>query len=217
MQKWLAVAVVVALSGCGSGTPTTVPPPVPTTTLAPAPSPTPTPQPSPSPTAGTQTCNLEPGPVVRFAIAPREQRTDGAQADIRVRVEPGFDEAWCLDKAKSHSIDFNANQRNAAGRECCYKGQVVWKVEDPRKIVVGQSTRDTDGFIYRLNVEPGGVGTSFTVAAELDGIQSHPWQSGSGYRLEPLRIVTMSQSEMAKECTCIFKGNAIYEGTGCPK
>jgi hypothetical protein len=55
------------------------------------------------------------------------------------------------------------------------------------------------------------------VAAELDGIKSHPWQSGSGYRLEPLRIVTMSQSEMAKECPCIFKGNAIYEGTGCPK
>jgi hypothetical protein len=216
MHKWLAVAVVVALSGCGSGSPTQVPPPVPTTTLAAVPSPTPTPQ--PSPTAGTQTCDLAPGPVVRFAIAPREQRTDGEQTDIRVRVVTPYDEeVWCLDRAKTHRIDFNANQRNAAGRECCYQGKVEWKIDDPRGLVVAQSQRDEDGFVYRFNVDPRGLSTSFTVEAELDGLKSYPWQSGALYQREALRIVTMSQSEIAKDCKCIFRGNAIYEGAGCPK
>jgi hypothetical protein len=174
-------------------------------------------QPSPSPTAGIQTCDLQPGPVVRFAIAPREQRTDGEQTDIRVRVNANFDEVWCLDKAKSHRLDFNANQRNAAGKECCYQGKVSWVLDDPRGLVVANSQRDADGFVYRYNVEPRGLGTSFTVEAELDGLKSYPWQSGAAYRREPLRIVTMSQSEIAKDCTCIYRGNGIYEGATCPK
>lgn len=216
MQNRLVVFLLaVGVSGCGSGSPTTVPPP--TTTLAPLPSPTPTPQPSPSPTAAAQACELEPGPVVRLAIAPREQRTDGDSVDIRVRVLPNYDEVWCLDQNKSHRIDFNANQRNAGGRECCYQGDATWTVDDPRQLVVASSSRHPDAMIYRFNVEPRGVGTSFSISAELDGIKSHPWQSGSAYRLEPLRVVTMSPSQIARECTCIYRGNGIYEGAACPR
>jgi hypothetical protein len=113
MHKWFVVALVVGVAGCGSGSNPNTPPPVPSTTIAAQPSPTPTPQPTPTPTPAALTCDFEPGPVTRMAISPREQRTDGAQVSIRVRALPGFDEVWCLDKDKSHRIDFNANQRNA--------------------------------------------------------------------------------------------------------
>ncbi len=217
MQKWVIVAAAIAFAACGSGGPT-VPPPVPSTTLAAQPSPSPTAQPTASPTAGTQACTFEPGPVARLAISPREQRSDGAEADVRVRVLPDFDEVWCLDRDKSHRLDLNANQRNADGRESCYLGKVAWTIDDPRQLVVSTSSRHQDNFIYRLNVEPRGLSTSFEIEAELDGIKSFPWQSASGFRREPLRIVTMSANQMGRECTCIFRGNGVYEGgPTCPR
>jgi hypothetical protein len=217
MHKWFVVALVVGVAGCGSGSNPNTPPPVPSTTIAAQPSPTPTPQPTPTPTPAALTCDFEPGPVTRMAISPREQRTDGAQVSIRVRALPGFDEVWCLDKDKSHRIDFNANQRNASGRECCYEGDATWKLDDPRELVVGQSARHDDGMIYRYSVEPRGVATSFSVQAELDGVKSFPWQSGSGYTQGPLQVVTMSASQITRECLCIYEGNGIYEGAGCRK
>ena len=215
-QRWAVVALVVAFAACGSSDTPTVPPPVPSTTVAPQPSPTA--QPSPSPTTGALTCTFEPGPVARLAIAPREQRTDSADADIRVRVLPNFDEVWCLDRDKTHRLDFNANQRNAAGRECCYQGKVTWTVDDPRELVVASRSLHPDNFIYRLNVEPKGISTAIEIEAELDGVKSFPWQSASGFRREPLRIMTMSANQMNRECTCIFRGNGVYEGgPACPR
>jgi hypothetical protein len=66
--------------------------------------------------------------VTRLAISPRELRTDGEQADVYVRARPNWDEVVCLDRSKSHRLDFNANQRNADGRESCYIGDVEWRV-----------------------------------------------------------------------------------------
>jgi hypothetical protein len=55
------------------------------------------------------------------------------------------------------------------------------------------------------------------VEAEIDGVVSYPWQSGRGYRREPLQIVSMSKNEIDRDCQCIFRGNGIYEGDRCPK
>lgn len=212
-----AVAVLgFVLSSCGGSSPTEPPPPVPTTTLAPQPSPTPAP--SPSPTAGAQTCNLQPGPVARLAISPRTQRTEGTQIDIKVRVKPEYSgEVWCLDQSKNHVLDFNASQKNAAGKECCYVGDVEWTVDDPSFIVNSRSVRHEDGFIYRINVEPKGRSTTVGVSAVLDGVRSHAWQSGSFYPQGPLQIVTMPNSQINAECTCTYHGNGVYTGNNCPK
>ena len=216
----LAIFIGVGLinGGCGGEGPTAVPSPAPpTTTLAPQPPPT-TVTPAPSPTPGSQQCNFAPGPVARLAISPRELRTDGVQADVFVRARPNWDEVVCLDRTKTHRLDFNANQRNADGRESCYIGDVAWRVvDDSRNMITGSSSRHEDNFIWRFNIEPGGAADSIEIEAELDGIKSHPWQSGSGYRREPLRIVTMSASDIARDCLCIFRGNGVYEGARCPK
>ena len=53
--------------------------------------------------------------------------------------------------------------------------------------------------------------------AELDSLLSFPWQSGSGYVQEGLRIEFMSKSQIKAECKCNYLGNAIYEGEGCFK
>lgn len=214
----LLLAAVIGAAACGGSDTPTVPPVTPTTTVAPQPSPSPSAAPSPSPSPVSQTCQLEPGPVARLAVSPREQRTDGVRfVDIRVRALPNFDEVWCLDKDKEHIIDFNANQRNAAGRECCYLGDATWTLDDPLRLVVASSSRHEDNLIFRYNVNSRGVAGTFTVQAQLDGIRSFPWQSGSGYRLEPLRVVLMSPNQITRDCTCIFRGNGVYEGAGCPK
>lgn len=214
---WM-VTVGAALAGlsCG-GSPTVIPSPAPpTTTLPTQPSPSPLPSPSPSPIA--QQCTFAPGPVTRLAISPRELRTDAADAAVFVRALPNWDEVVCLDKNKVHRLDFNANQRNADGRESCYEGDVAWRVvDDSREMVTGSSSRHDDGFIWRYNIEPRGRDGSIEIEAELDGIKSHPWQSGSGYRREPIRIVTMSANEIVRDCLCIFRGNGVYEGERCRK
>jgi len=156
--------------------------------------------------------------VTRLAISPRELRSDGADAAVFVRARQNWDEVVCLDKSKAHRLDFNANQRNAEGRESCFEGDVTWRiVDDSDSMVVGSSSRHDDGFIWRYNIEPRGRDGSIEIEAELDGIKSHPWQSGSGYRREPIRIVSMSANEIARDCQCIFRGNGVYEGERCPK
>ena len=201
---------VCALSCGGGGAP--LQPPIP------SPSPTPVAVPSPSAPPANTTCGLAPGPVTRLAISPREQNTDGARVEIRVRALPNFDEAWCLDKDKDHRLDFNLNQKNADGRECCWVGTPEWSImEDPGDIVTGIATIDGEGFIGRVRVEPRGRETFFTLEARLDGIRSHPWQSGSGYRREPLKVMTMSAEDIPQACPCIYLGNGQYTGVGCRK
>ena len=213
-KTFAVMGAMAALVGCGGDSPTLPPPPTTTTTIATQPSPSPSPSPSPQ----SQECNLAPGPVTRFAISPRELRTDGAQADIFVRARPNWDEVVCLDNRKVHRLDFNANQRNADGRESCYEGDVTWRVvSDDDQMVVSQSSRHPDNFIWRLNIEPRGRDGVIDLEAELDGLRSYPWQSGSGYRREPIRLVAMGPNEMERDCNCIYRGNGVYEGPRCPK
>ena len=136
---WMvAVGAAVAGLSCGGGSPTVIPSPVTTTTtLATQPSPSPSPSSTPSPSA--QNCTFAPGPVARFAISPRELRTDGVQVPVMVRARPNWEEVVCLDRSKSHRLDFNANQRNADGRECCFEGVATWRVaEDPAERLVAE-------------------------------------------------------------------------------
>lgn len=212
----LAVGAAVVGTSCGGG-PTVIPSPAPPTTTIPT-QPSPSPSPSPSPTPGTQQCGFAPGPVARLAISPRELRTDGDAADVFVRARQNWDEVVCIDRGKSHRMDFNANQRNADGRESCYEGDVSWRiVSDDDAMVTGSSSRHEDNFIWRLNIEPNGRSGEVQLEATLDGVTSFPWQSGSGYRREPLRIVAMGANEIVRDCLCVFKGNGVYEGARCPK
>lgn len=212
--------LALAMAGCGGGsTPVQPPGPSPTATPAPQPSPTPTPAPSPSPTPGANKCgSLPPGPVTRYAITPREQRTDDQSVNMRVRALPNWDEVWCVDKDKTHRLDFNSNQRNADGRECCWVNDPTWRVEDPNDMVESHNAiSGTNSFNYRIRLEPRGRRGTVYVEAEVDGVLSFPWQSGAGYRREPLRIVTLAASEIERDCKCIFRGNGQYEGVGCTK
>lgn len=215
----MAVGLAAGFGCDGDGrstTPTTVATPTPT----PAPTATPTPSPSPTPTpapAGSKCEKLAPGPVSRLTVAPRELQTDGVTVEMRVRARRNFDEVLCLPKSGSHRLDFNLNQKNADGEECCWEDDPSWAVEDPSGLVSSESSRHDHDFIWRLRIDPdGGTGT-VTIQAELDGVESHPWQSGSGYRQEPLGIVVMSAAEIEEECQCVYLGNGIYEGDQCPK
>src|SRR5262245_38726181 len=129
---------------CGGDSPTTAPPP--TTTLPNPPTTTTLPPPTTTttttlpPGVEAKCANLQPGPVVRYAISPREQRDDGEKTDgMRVRARPGFDEVWCIDKDKEHRLDFNSNQRNADGKEPCFVNDPVRRVaEDPDGVLLRQ-------------------------------------------------------------------------------
>ena len=215
-----AVAALLVISGCGGST--TTPPVDPTPTPTTSSTVTPVTSPPPSSTVvdpGANKCgNLPPGPVVRYAISPREQRTNGAVTDIRVKAKPGFDEVWCIDKDQDHRLDFNSNQRNSAGRESCWVNDPSWAYEDPDSIAQeGQSLAGTNHFNFRLRSDPRGKRGTIYVQAEIDGVKSYEWQSGSGYSIGPLRVVSMSKNEIERDCQCIFRGNGIYEGDRCPK
>lgn len=221
----LAVGVLAlsALATCGGketpANPTPSPTPKPSSSPTPAPGPTPTPTPNPAPTPDTQRCaKLEEGPVTRLAIAPRGHFIGSDQIPMRVRVNKVYeDEVWCIDKDKDHKLDFNLNQRNANGKECCWENDPVWTVDDPNFIVNSSEWRDSYGFIFRIRVNPQGKKGSVFVQTRLDGIDSYPWQSASYYSKGPLVIESMSASEITKECTCTFKGNGQYEGDKCTK
>ena len=201
----------LALS-CGSDTPARPPQP------SASPTPTPLPAPIPSPSAAPQCGSLAPGPVMRIAVAPRSHDVDGKQVEMRVMVSEMFeDEVLCIDKDREHKIDFNLNQRNADGKECCWKGEPGWAVRDGYGVVTSQQIRDDKGFIFRVRIDPKGVSANVGVSAELDDIQSHPWQSGSGYSRGPIWIQAMSAQEIKQQCTCGYIGNGGYTGSGCPK
>jgi hypothetical protein len=213
----LATALALSwLAACGGGSgPTTPASPVVVASPTPVPSATPPPTTAPPVSAA---CNLEPGPVTRYAIAPRAQQTDGAGADILVRALPGFDETWCVDKDKTYRLDFNSNQRNDDDRECCWIGTPQWQVGgDTGMVVSAAPIAGTKDFNYRVRLEPKGRKGTVLVQAALDGVLSHPWQSNSGYTRGPLRIESMSANDLKAQCKCVFHGNGQYSGVGCTK
>jgi hypothetical protein len=214
----LLVAGTISWSSCGGDSPTVpvTPPASPSPVITTPTTTTPPPPPSTPPTVD-RCASLQPGPVTRLAISPRAQQQDGNDVPIRVRARPGFDEVWCLDKDREHRLDFNLNQRNANGRECCWTDDPDWSLDDPSDMAGGESVRDQYGFIYRIRVAPGGARGTVGISAELDDVVSAPWQSNSGYQIGPLNMVSMSAAEIQRDCKCIFLGNGQYEGDGCNK
>jgi hypothetical protein len=208
-------ALASLLSACGGSSPTEAPPPPPATTLAPQPSPTPSPVPSASPEAAG--CPFAPGPVARLAIAPRALQSNGAPAQMRTRLVAPGEELLCLDSSKSHRIDFNLNQRNAQGQECCWVEEPRYRIRaDTARIVTGSTPIDDNAFIFRVRVEPRGVNeATFGVEADLDGVLSHPWASGGQYPREPLRVITLPGEDIGRLCPCIYLTDGAYEGGSC--
>jgi hypothetical protein len=219
---WLACGAVLLAACGGSGdAPTTAgtAPPAPAPAAAPTPVPTPTPTPAPEtpPVSDAKCGSLAPGPVARLTVAPRTHDQDGAPVPMRVLVRTEFsDEILCVDKDKDHKIDFNLNQRNLGGQEACWEGEPGWKVRDPDGIVTTQQVRDEHGFIFRVRISPRGARGRVGVSAELDGVRSHPWQSATGYTPGPVWVEAMRREEL-KDCSCVYLGNAGYQGQGCPK
>ena len=204
-----ALALVLPTLTCGGGGAPTQPGPTPTPSSTPAPVATPTPSATVDPKCGS----FAPGPVTRYAVAPRAQVTEGQQVPMRVWIQAPWTEAWCIDKDKETRLDFNSNQRNADGRESCWVNDPQWEiVDDKDRIVLGHGALDQHGFVYRVGVAPRGLETSFGIKAELDGIKSKPWQSGPlvGYPEGPLRIVTLSAADIQKNCKCTYFGNGNY-------
>ena len=153
---------------------------------------------------------------MRLAIAPRALQTNGAPAPMRTRfVGPG-EELLCLDSEKSHRLDFNLNQRNAQGQECCWVDTPGYRVRgDMSHIVTSSGAIDDNGFIFRVRVEPRGQEATFGVEAALDGVFSYPWLSGGQYPREPLRVITLPGELIEGFCPCIYLGNGGYEGGSC--
>jgi hypothetical protein len=83
--------------------------------------------------------------------------------------------------------------------------------------VTGQEVILNNPFLRRLHVEPRCREGIVYVQATRDGVNSRPWQTFSGYQEGPLTIVSMSRSEMERDCNCIFLGNGRYAGTNCAK
>jgi hypothetical protein len=210
-------ALALLLVSCGGGSPTQPPAPPPTTLPAAQPSPSPSPSPSASPAAAG--CPFAPGPVTRLAIAPRALQSNGANAPMRTRLVAPGEELLCLESEKSHRIDFNLNQRNELGQECCWVDSPGYRIRgDTAHIVTGSGAIDDNGFIFRVRVEPRGQNeATFGVEATLDGVPSHPWLSGGQYPLEPLRVITLPGDEIARLCPCIYLGNGGYEGGSCQR
>jgi hypothetical protein len=214
----LLVSGVALWSSCGGGSPTAVPPPAPSPVITtPITTPTTTTLPPVSGPPPDRCANFQAGPVARLAISPRTHQENGEIVPIRVRARPGFDEVWCLDKDKDHRLDFNLNQRNANGRECCWVNDPSWDLDDPNNFAGGESVRDDFGFVYRIRVNTEGARGTVGINATLDGINSAPWQSNSGYSIGPLNMVAMSAAEIQRDCNCIFLGNGQYQGDRCNK
>ena len=187
----------------------------------PSPSPAPVAQPSPSPSAapaadGCPFGPFAPGPVQRLAIAPRALTSNGVPAQMRTRLVGPGEELLCLDQNQSHRLDFNLNQRNAQGQECCWVDPPGYRIRgDTAHVVASSGPIDDNGFIFRVRVEPRGEEATFGVEAELDGVFSYPWQSGAQYPREPLRVITMAGEDIPGLCPCIYLGNGGYEGGSC--
>ena len=199
------IAVAFAWLRCGGGGPTLP--------VTPAPTPVPTPDSTPTPLVLAHCGNLAPGPVVRYAVAPRAARVDGENVPMRVWIQGPWQEAWCLDKDKEYQLDFNSNQRNADGKESCFQNDPEWQVVDDRdRISLGGGSFGDHGFNFRVGVNARGLETSFGVQAQIDGVKSKPWQSGPsvGYPEGPLKIVTLSAADIERNCKCTYFGNGNY-------
>ena len=217
-MKRAALVAALLVPSCGGGPPTA--PPTPSTTVAAQPSPTPSPSPSPSPAAAS--CpwgSFAPGPVTRLAISPRALQSNGVNTPMRTRVVGPGEELLCLESEKSHRIDFNLNQRNAEGQECCWVDPPRYRIRgDTDRIVQDFLPIDDNSFILRVRVEPRGINeATFGVEAQLDGVFSHPWTSGANYPIEPLRVITLPGDSIARLCPCIWIGNGGYEGGSCQR
>jgi hypothetical protein len=200
-----SITIAFSWLSCGGGAPTLP--------ITPAPTPVPTPAATPTPLVLAQCGSLAPGPVVRYAIAPRAARVNGENVPMRVWIQAPWQEAWCLDKDQQYQIDFNSNQRNADGKESCFQNDPEWQiVDDPDHIVLGQGSFGDHGFNYRVGVDARGVETSFGVQARIDGVSSKPWQSGPsvGYPEGPLKVVTLSAADIERNCKCTYFGNGNY-------
>lgn len=210
----LVAGFLLAFSACGGDSP---PPTTPVTTPVTQPPATLPPAPVPSSTPDAKCGSLPPGPITRVAVAPRQHDEDGTQVEMRVQVREEFsDEVVCVDKDKDHKLDFNLNQRNQDGQESCWRDEPGWAVRDPAAMVTNQQPRDQYGFIFRVRISPRGRTGRVGVSAELDGVLSHPWQSGAEYAQGPIWIEAMDQQGL-KNCKCVYLGNGGYEGEGCTK
>lgn len=208
----LRCAAIALLCGSCAGSSPTQPPP------APSPSPTPVAQPSPSPSPPPEaaSCPFAPGPVARLALSPRALLSNDVITPMRVRVVSPSEEVLCLDKDKSHRLDFNLNQKNEAGQECCWVDGPRYRIrQDLVGMVADFGAIDANGFILRVRVEPKGQESSFGVEARLDGVFNYPWESGGRYRQEPLRVITLPGQDIPVLCPCIYFGNGRYEGGNC--
>jgi len=217
MTRRTLLLIAAALPSCGGSSPTQ-PPPVPSTTVAAQPSPSPSPSASPA----ASSCPwgpFAPGPVTRLAISPRALESDGARAPMRTRLVGPGEELLCLDSDKSHRIDFNLNQRNEFGQESCWVDPPRYRIRgDTDRIVADWLPVDDNSFILRVWVEPHGINeATFGVEAQLDGVFAHPWTSGGGYPIEPLRVITLPGDEIARLCKCVWIGNGGYEPGSCQR
>lgn len=205
-----SIVLAVLMSSCRGGSPTQPPP------ASNSPTPATPPPSSPSASPGSASCPFAPGPVQRLALAPRALTSNGVPAQMRTRVVGPGEEVLCLDQDKSHRLDFNLNQRNAQGQECCWVDDPRYRVRgDADHIVESAGPIDDNSFIFRVRVEPRGHEASFGVEAELDGVFSYPWQSGAQYPREPLRVITLAGDDIPAFCPCVYLGNGGYEGGSC--
>ena len=141
-------AIAVFCASCGGSSPTR-PPPAASPTPVPVVEPSPSPVPSASPAAAS--CPFAPGPVTRLAIAPRALQSNGAPAPMRTRLVGPGEEVLCLDQDKSHRLDFNLNQRNAQGQECCWVDEPRYRIRgDTARMVSGGTPIDDNGFVFRI-------------------------------------------------------------------
>jgi len=155
-----AVAAALCWLSCGGGAPTLP--------ITPAPTPVPTPAATSTPLVLAHCGSLAPGPVVRYAIAPRAARVNGENVPMRVWIQGAWQETWCLDKDQQYQIDFNSNQRNADGKESCFQNDPEWQIVDDRdRIVLGQGSFGDHGFNYRVGVDPRFFSASTTLVSAL--------------------------------------------------
>ena len=80
------IAVALVWLGCGGGAPTLP--------VTPVPAPVPTPAAPPTPLVAAHCGTLAPGPVLRYAVAPRAARVDGENVPMRVWIQGPWQEAW---------------------------------------------------------------------------------------------------------------------------
>jgi len=202
----LALAFLLPLAGCGGGSD---PSPVPT------PTPTPTPTPEPTPDVCAQ---LAPGPVAFVDIAPRELKIgDDRNQDIWVEATPGWNDVICLDRGRDNRLDFDSHQKDAGGSECCWVNDPEWTTEDNSGVTSYADTFGDNPFLFRIRVEAPGRDATVSVQVNVDGIDSRPWQSFSGYRIEPMYIKVRSAAWINENCNCRFSGGARWDGPNCPK